>query len=266
METVIYYFTGTGNSLSVARTLSERIGECRCKPISPLRVSEGPIRPSEARVGLVFPVFYLGVPTVVAEVAAKLDLHDARYVFAICTMGGSGGSSSLHELDRLLRSGTGGRRLDAGFPVRMPGNNILLYDRAGERTLTRTFEGAARRVEEIAAAVNREERTMPFHTPLHTLLHRVFHPRFVARVHGADREFTADDRCTTCGTCAAVCPVENILLENGRPTWLHHCEQCLACIQLCPTEAIQAGTKTGGRRRYRHPDVSVDAIAGQGRN
>lgn len=132
--------------------------------------------------------------------------------------------------------------------------------------MKRTLEGAERRIEAIVMALDRGLRTMPLHTPFHALLYRAFHPRFIARVHDADREFSCDDRCTACGTCAAACPVENILLENGRPTWLHHCEQCLACIQLCPVEAIQAGTKTKDRRRYRHPAVSTEAIVAQGRS
>jgi hypothetical protein len=35
----------------------------------------------------------------------------------------------------------------------------------------------------------------------------------------------------------------------------------MACIQHCPVEAIQAGPKTASRRRYRHPDVTVKALA-----
>lgn len=266
MDTVIYFFSGTGNSLAVARSLAERLGECRCEPIASLRKREGPVRPNEARVGIVFPVYYLGLPAIVSEVAGRLDLDDTRFVFAVCTLGGSGGSTALHELDTVLRTGAGGRGLDAGFPMRMPGNNILLYDRVGEGTMKRTLEGAERRIEAIVMALDRGLRTMPLHTPFHALLYRAFHPRFIARVHDADREFSCDDRCTACGTCAAACPVENILLENGRPTWLHHCEQCLACIQLCPVEAIQAGTKTKDRRRYRHPAVSTEAIVAQGRS
>jgi MinD superfamily P-loop ATPase len=84
------------------------------------------------------------------------------------------------------------------------------------------------------------------------------YPRFIAGVHHADRKFTVDNRCTSCGTCVKVCPVENIRLEEGRPVWLHHCEQCMACIQLCPTEAIQAGKKTEKRGRYHHPGVTIE--------
>lgn len=88
--------------------------------------------------------------------------------------------------------------------------------------------------------------------------------RFISGVHEADRKFTVDERCTSCGVCAEVCPVGNIRLEAGRPTWLHRCEQCMACIHLCPTEAIQAGPETEKRKRYRHPAVKVASL-GPGR-
>lgn len=261
METHIYYFTGTGNSLAVARGICERLGDCRAVPIASLRDEPEPIRPAAERVGIVSPVYFSGLPSIVAEVAARLDLSGAQYVFAACTFGGSGAAPSLRQLDRVLQEGAGRRGLDAGFAVRMPGNYIRLYDRLGDRALERTLASAARRVAAIAEAVDRGERTMPRFSPAGSLFHRLYYPRFIARVHRADEEFTVDDRCTRCGTCEKVCPVGNVRLEDGRPTWLHRCEQCMACIQVCPTGAIQAGPKTAARRRYRHPEVTVEALA-----
>ena len=33
-------------------------------------------------------------------------------------------------------------------------------------------------------------------------------------------------------------------LKDGRPMWLHRCEQCMACLQWCPAEAIEFGRST----------------------
>jgi MinD superfamily P-loop ATPase len=57
-----------------------------------------------------------------------------------------------------------------------------------------------------------------------------------------------------------VCQVENIEMKDGKPTWLHHCEQCLACLQWCPQEAIQVGRKTEGRKRYHHPEITASDL------
>ena len=77
------------------------------------------------------------------------------------------------------------------------------------------------------------------------------------KLRTADKKFILQDTCTKCGICARVCPVENIKPVDGRPAWLHHCEHCLACLQWCPVEAIQYGQKTIGRKRYRHPLITV---------
>jgi MinD superfamily P-loop ATPase len=65
------------------------------------------------------------------------------------------------------------------------------------------------------------------------------------------------ESCNGCELCRKVCQVDNIRIEDGRPVWQHHCEQCLACIQWCPQEAIQVGTKTIGRTRYHHPEIKA---------
>ena len=65
-----------------------------------------------------------------------------------------------------------------------------------------------------------------------------------------DKAFAASDACTSCGLCAARCPLNNIALEGGRPVWKGTCTHCMACIGGCPAEAIEYGEKSKGRRRY----------------
>ena len=45
--------------------------------------------------------------------------------------------------------------------------------------------------------------------------------------------------CTSCGICAANCPVGAIRMENGQPVLYHQlCIQCLCCNESCPEGAI----------------------------
>ena len=47
-------------------------------------------------------------------------------------------------------------------------------------------------------------------------------------------------RCTGCGTCAEVCPVEAIEIKGGKPVVDNDsCIDCGACIDECPVEAIR---------------------------
>ncbi len=72
-----------------------------------------------------------------------------------------------------------------------------------------------------------------------------------------DRSFKVSDSCTGCGICAKICPVEDITMNNNRPTWNRSCEQCFACIQWCPSEAIEFGKMSKGKARYHHPEITL---------
>jgi len=71
MKNVIYYFTGTGNSLAVAKKIAAALGECELVPIASLRDTPA-IAPDAERVGIVCPVYFLGLPLMVAEFAGPV--------------------------------------------------------------------------------------------------------------------------------------------------------------------------------------------------
>jgi ferredoxin len=266
MKTVIYYFTGTGNSLAAAKRVAAALGDADFIPIASIRSDPEGIAPQADRVGIVCPVYDCGVPVMVAEFAERLDLSQAGYVFAIVTMGGIG-VSSLHQLNTILRERQG-RGLDAAFAVRMPGNFPPLYRPATAKKRDELLTTADKKLEEIAEAIGRGRVVQPGFAPFSTLMKALTYGSFAKNVHEADKDFSVSEACTGCGTCARVCPAGNITLESGRPVWHHRCELCCACLHFCPIEAIQLHVMRGteGRGRYRHPDLKVaDMQAQQGR-
>jgi ferredoxin len=139
----------------------------------------------------------------------------------------------------------------------MPGNYILMYGSPAGEKRDRILTAADAELDAIAGRIGAGERvTLPY-APLLRLARAIVYPRFRSRVHGEDRTFTVTEACTSCGTCARVCPAENITMVDGRPVWNHRCELCCGCIHLCPVEAIQARKATEGRQRYRNPSVGV---------
>ncbi len=256
MKTTIYYFTGTGNSLAAAKMIAAALGDTELVPIAWLQEIPGDIVPQAERVGIICPVYFSGLPAMVASFAARLDPSPVRYLFAVVTLGGSGGSTALRQIDGILKS-RGGHGLDAGFAVKMPGNYILMYESPAGKKREKLLADAEVQLEGIAQEIQRSRVQKLPYSFFAQVIHSLMYPRFVSHVHDDDRKFSVTDACTSCGICAAICPAGNIELVEGRPVWKHHCELCCGCIHLCPVQAIQAGQKTGKRQRYRNPGVTV---------
>lgn len=256
MKTIIYYFTGTGNSLAAAKKIAAALGDCELVPIASFRDTQGTITPAAERVGIICPVYFSGLPVMVDTFAQRLDLSGSQYIFSIVTLGGSGGSSTLRQLNDILRKREG-RGLDAGFMVMMPGNYILLYSSPAGEKREKLLAIADEQLTAITGTISRcGKQELPF-SFLANLIHFLMYSRFATHVHDDDRKFSVRDTCTSCGTCAAVCPAGNIEMVEGKPVWKHHCELCCGCIHLCPVQAIQAGRSTEKRERYRNPSVTI---------
>lgn len=296
MTTEIYYFTGTGNSLAVARDVAGRIGGDLI-PIPAVMDRESVTGDADA-LGLVFPVYHKGIPLILKRFVERMEGLDGRYLFGVCTYGDTPGLA-MRDLDRLLLSRGG--RLAAGFGIHLPFNYLtpspVLRGFFSSFTLREVpvekqealFAAARRRVEDVAALVSaRHSGTLETTSDLLTpLADRLNLPETlgkwvwlrVAGVEGwtelsflesrrlMDRAFEADESCNGCGVCARVCPVGNVSMVEGqcspRPVWHHRCEQCFACLHWCPQEALQFGSETSGRRRYHHPDVKLADMLGQ---
>jgi ferredoxin/flavodoxin len=261
MKTIIYFFTGTGNSLAVAKKIAATLDECELVPIASLKDTTGEITPAAQHIGIVSPVYFSGLPMMVAEFAGRLDCSRAGYMFAVVTLGGSGGGPTLRQLDGIIRKKRG-RGLDAGFSVKMPGNYIFMYSSPAGKKQADLLASADRRIAEMVPVIGRcEHRNIPL-ALFGRLIHAVAYSRFISHAHTTDRKFTVTHACTSCGTCVRICPAHNIDLVKGRPVWKGHCEVCCGCIHLCPEEAIQAGPRTVTRHRYRNPSVSITELEG----
>jgi len=48
-----------------------------------------------------------------------------------------------------------------------------------------------------------------------------------------------NEKCTGCGSCVEVCPVDAIMLVNGKAVVGDECVECATCVDECPNEAIE---------------------------
>jgi ferredoxin len=207
-------------------------------------------------IGIIFPVYCFGVPLIVTRFIDKLKLDENKYVFTIATYGGWPGSA-IAQIEKQFKAK--GIKLSAGWKFVMPGNYTPLCGAIAQDKQDKMFAKEIQKVKNIAPLIkgrkaSRLEKNFPLIDFLMTVLSTNL---FIPCLNKEDRHFWVDSRCNGCGTCAKVCPVDNIEMSSGKPVWLHRCEQCFACLQWCPQEALQCGRKTASRKRYRNPQVTL---------
>jgi ferredoxin len=270
MTTEVYFFSGTGNSLFVARQIAERINGKLI--FIPSVIKEERIRTEADMVGIVFPVHYAtndcGVPRIVSRFVRKLESLNSKYVFAVCTSGGMPGTT-LENLAKLVASEGG--TLAAGFIVKMNEENLskekqskMLIEQKEKLDAVCKYILARKRGKLETRGIFRKIVLAPV---LYLAIKPLFSRRyrklsgseglpFSELIPLADRSFRVDAKCIGCGICAQVCPVDNIRLVEDRPIWQHHCETCLACYSWCPQAAI-GGDIVSYNTRYHHPAVNL---------
>jgi len=256
MNISIFYYTGTGNSLWVARQTAETLGDASVHAMTEWLRTRPPI--DAESIGLVFPVYIWGVPAPVMRFIAALPDLNGRYIFAFATNGGQV-SNTLVQLEKLMAGRS--LKLSAGFDITMPSNYIPWGGPGPKQVQEQRFQAARAKIAAKGPEL-RPRREMPLEKgPLwQRIVFSAVYKACFGYVPRMDAKFWADDKCTNCGICARVCPARNITIESGKPLWHHACEQCFACLQWCPTEAIQYGKRTMRFERYHHPEVVLKDV------
>ena len=245
MAAVIYWFSGTGNSLYTAKRLALELGDTKLCPIA-AGVPAGTVGGSGEKIGFVFPSYYCNMPRMVRSFAEKIEISDGTYLFTVVTMGGLG-QGSIAELESVLKQKK--RRLDYGRGILMPANYVINYNPADKTKTESKLDKINARIKEISAQINGGRQSVKKINFTANNLYK--------NIETLDQQFYADDSCTACGQCVKICPAGNIAMENNKPCWLHRCEHCVACLSWCPAQAIQYGKMTKTRRRYQNPKISV---------
>ena len=272
----LYYFTGTGNSLAVARRLAHEIPGIELRPIIGAQLGERP----GGVLGMVFPVHMVGVPVPVRRYLESADFSALDYFFAVCTHGGTPGKVGAYINHILARRGS--RLLDDYFALRMILNTpkgvaprLLMTMNWAQKISPDQVAAMARRtasaIHEIAQTVAARstgceapaERTrLPRAGELTRLLWKASEASTPALRFLLDRE-----ACTGCAVCSEVCPSCRVAMQDGAPRWddSKQCYFCYACFNFCSEQAIGVKHYTFKTGRYHHPEIAAADVAAQTR-
>lgn len=248
----IYYFSGTGNSLAVAKKLNEFIGaegKIQCITES---FNENSIIVDTDILGFVFPVYFMDVPDVFKVFIDKLEFISKPYIFTIATCNGKAGMSLNNVNKHLVNKKP---RLSSGFVIQMPGNAIVTPPEVESERLNK-YE---KRVFEISTIINNRE-IVQFEENDNLKTHII---SYLLKSVGKKLYLTPQNAltisdCIGCGVCEKVCSLNNIKMVNNKPQWGNNCATCLACFHWCPKKAIRAGKMLNKRKQYHNPKIYIN--------
>ncbi len=256
---MIFYFSGTGNSLWVAKELAATYND---KLIS---ISEELMIPnnnftynisSDEKIFFVFPVHSWGPAILVFRFLKKINLinYQKQSVFLICTCGDNCGYTTK-IVERILDKKS--ILLTKGYSIQMPNNYVLMkgFSTDTKEIETQKLNNAPNSFKKIIEDIQDNKKTDLYTTGTHPFLKSfLVYPLF--RKFAIKRNsFYAKNICTACGTCIDICPTKTIFWKDNKLKWNNTCIQCTACINRCPVEAIEYGKVSQGKGRYYHPDL-----------
>ena len=246
---MILYFSGTGNSLAIARKIAEAIND----QVLPLTEAVQQDLTNKQRIGLVFPTYDFNLPPALPEMVSHLKISPKSYVFTVVTCGNMAGNC-IWVLRRLLREK--GIELAYSHKVSVPDNSALAFGRNPNKQLKK-FERVPARMEQIIRELQTESHTLHYSWfgLLSWLLGRPSIENGMIKALGPK---VNPDKCIGCDICVRVCPMENIRLTDKKAITGDNCTVCLACVHACPHQAMTThGHETLKERQYRHPDIKL---------
>jgi len=278
MSTNIYYFSGTGNSLFIAKKLAEMLPDSELIPM--LTALESIEKGVEAEnVVFVFPVYAMTLPIPVRRFLSAHNFSKVKYFSAVVTRLGLY-FNDFSRIDKLIHP----QKLDSHLILNMGDNDIKVkgYICPSEKELKELEANALKELERIARVitdkkVSRKEDS----TYLKPLPYGDFRDSFVewmvprlmtfSEFIGGVNYFYINQKCNGCGICEKVCLSEKISMNEHKPEWSKSklCYMCYACINYCPQVAIEIDSIPGvpsfshENDRYCHPYATFSEIAEQ---
>ena len=247
---MVFYFTGTGNSLYVAKRLEKN-------PVSiPQIIKNKTLEFTADVIGIVAPVYGHEMPPMVKDFLHKA-VFCTDYFYIILTYGNRhGGASELAEAF-CRECGITPSYINV---LLMVDNWLPGFDMDEQRSMDKKTE---EHLAEIIADVRDRGRMISEVTEAD----REVHQRFLQ-----NRKKLPDDawkklikvthECVGCGLCTKVCPSGSMQMEGGKAVHIpERCQTCLACIHSCPNKALNMDMpEKNPSARYRNEHIRLEEL------
>lgn len=242
---MVLYFSGTGNSRYVAKKIAEVSGDEVISMNQRLKEQNYDTVSSEKPLVFVGPIYAGRFPRVMDDYIKRVRFTGTKRAYFIGTCAQTPWAA-VEYVEKLCKEKYFSL---LGFnAVVMPQGYIAGGGTQPKEVNDEILKEAEPKIVKIAKTI-RDTQMLPKEQPGKAIMSKILNPIMYSLMISA-KGFSVTDRCTGCRTCEARCPLNNVKLVRGKPTWGKDCTHCMACIAGCPAEAIEYGKKTQGKPRY----------------
>lgn len=245
----ICYFTGTGNSLYVAKRIGGEL-----YPISQLMRQHEIVIEDEA-VGIVCPVYAGEMPMMVRDFLAKAKI-DTEYLFFVYTYGMALGEAFANAK---MACDEEGLKLSYVNAIKMADNYLPGFEMENQKE-TLPQKDVEGQIDRLLGELSERKTTEVKITSMTKARMALFQKRSAYNIlrRDAAKEYIVNEDCILCGACAKVCPSNNITVTD-KVRFGFNCEVCYACIHNCEQTAIHLKDEKSSAR-YRNEHVSLEDL------
>lgn len=262
---IILYFTGTGNSLYIARQLADENTEIFSIP---QMMKQGRHDFAADEIGIVYPIYGHMPPNMVRNFIKQARLL-AGYKFAVLTFGMLD-FNAAEIWDNISRQS--GTTFDYINTIVMVDNWLPNFNMADQIKMDKHIPEQLAKVKED---LGQQKKWVKPATDAARRAHEGF--MYFSRLDPdigflmrSEKYFQVTDACIGCGICTEVCPRGNYKLTSEGVKGEGDCDFCFSCIHNCPQHAIQFASLPGDpllargevnpNARYRNEHVSLWSI------
>ncbi|MEK6623981.1 MAG: EFR1 family ferrodoxin [Bdellovibrionota bacterium] len=261
----IYWFSGTGNALTVARWMAEDCQAAGCPADLVAMEQTGPVSlpltGSRTLIIFIFPTHGFCAPWLVLRYLWHFSKVAGAEVFFANTRGAvrlpfffTPGLSGLALWWPILLFWMRGYTIAGSLPLDMPHSWISFFPPnpsfGVERLVTRNRRIVDGTMACLMAGHSCHRWSVWLTLPLDLAISPIVPVYLLIGRFGLAKTLYTSPDCNDCGLCLKSCPVQAIELRNGRPFWRYTCESCMRCMNICPKRSIQSWVTRMGLLTY----------------
>ncbi len=251
---LILYFTATGNSLYVAKSISDNLYSI------PQMIKKNIYEFSDDKIGIVFPLYEWSVNSLVADFLSKAKFN-TNYLFAIITYGIFAGGVGSH-LQKIAK------QADFQFQyinkIKMVDNYLPGFN-MNKQIQNEYKKNIEDNIQLLKIDINSSKQFIMKESSFRRsatklMLEYKTKKDSKTELKGIKKAVYVKDTCIKCLVCTKVCPVDNIVLnDENKIEFLNKCFNCYSCLHNCPQNSIHIKNEADNSR-FRNKNVSLQEI------